>query len=95
MPDAKGIGQRRHHHVDRLGVTHPRAGTQCRQQIAATRHDFDTAGQRKIGIAEQDCLRRIDNRLLRRTAKTVDTERDRVGRQTAVDGCDTRHVGET
>ena len=93
VTNAEGIGEHRDHHVDGLGIAHPRARAQRRQQIAAARHHLDAAADAVVGIAEHDVLRRADNRLQPRRAQAADLHGDRIHRQTGLDRRDARNVG--
>jgi hypothetical protein len=93
VADAEGVGQHRHHGVDRLGVAHPRAAAQRRQQISAARHHFHTAADGEIGVTQHDRLRRVHDRLLRRTAQAVHCEGHRIHAHAATDGGQAGNVG--
>jgi hypothetical protein len=86
------VGERAHHHVDRAAVPHALAPAQGRHQVAAAAHRFRAAGKRDVGVAEQDGLRRADDRLHAAAAQAVQGHRRRAVRQARVDHRHARQV---
>ena len=60
------------HVIDGLDVAHARAPTGRRQQVRAAAHGFGAGTDGDFGIAQQQRLRRADDRLQAGTAETVD-----------------------
>src|SRR6185312_8430011 len=88
----EGVGQRADHHVDELGVAHSRAPARRRRRVRRAAHALGAAADRGVDVAEEDVLRRADDRLQAAAAQPVDGERARRVWQPAVDRGDARHV---
>jgi hypothetical protein len=95
VTDTKGVVERRHHHVDRLGIAHTCPGTHRRQHVGTARHHFHTAADTVIGVAEQDVLGGADNALQTRGAQAVDRHGHRIHRQAGLDRRHTSDIGKT
>ncbi|EKE16838.1 MAG: hypothetical protein ACD_10C00770G0001 [uncultured bacterium] len=95
MANAKRIGQHGNHRVDGLGVTHPCAATQRRQQVSRLRHDFNTAADTVISIAEHQVLGGGDNTLQARGAETGNLHGDGIHRQASLNGSNAGNIGIT
>jgi hypothetical protein len=93
MTDTKRVGERGDHHVDGLGIAHACAGTHRRQHVGTARHDFHTAADAIIGVAEHDVLGSGHDALQARCAQAVDRHGHRIHRQTGLDRGDASHIG--
>ena len=80
------------HHVDRLGVAHPRAPALAQVRVGGAAHALGTAADRRVGVTQHDVLRRADDRLHAAAAQPVDRQCGAGVRQATVDGSDARHV---
>ena len=75
-----------------LAVAHPRAPALRQVRVGRAAHALGAAADRGVGVAEQDVLRRADDRLQAAAAQAVQRQRAAVVRQAAVDAGDARQV---
>ncbi|MNZ88930.1 hypothetical protein D3C78_1078320 [compost metagenome] len=86
------VGEGADHHVDHAGVAHARAEAHRWGSVGGAAHAFGAAGQGDVAVAEQDVLRRGDDRLQARAAQTVEGQGGGALADAAFEGDEARQV---
>ena len=90
---AEGVRQHADEAVGHCDVAHLVAEAPALQIMRGPAHHLRAAGQRDVGVAQHDALRRRDNRLHAAAAKPVERHCRGLRRHTRVDRRDAREIG--